>query len=251
MILPKKIALLFNKTKDESIRLSLFVGFSFAALILAAIGSLLFRAWTVPLEPKPKPQANDFSRSADPLLTKKPALSDLIKQPLDGAADPSLGAAEAPVKIVIFSDFTCKFCAEQEQIINKLLTLYPGKIRLIWKDYPENPETSLGWRAALAGRCAQAQDRFWPMHDLLFQTKNLSVGDFSGLASRLGLGQKQFDSCLNDGAAKRLISDNIEEANVLNINGVPFIFVNGQELMGQISLSELKQAVEAELTKKQ
>ena len=44
-------------------------------------------------------------------------------------------------------------------------------------------------------------------------------------------------------------NDNIEEANVLDITGVPFIYVNKQEIMGEVGLDDLKRMIELELAK--
>ncbi len=130
------------------------------------------------------------------------------------------------------------------------MTLYPDKIRLIWKDYPEANETSISFKAAEAARCAAEQGSFWAYHDLLFKTANLTIKNLPDPATQLKLDQEQFNICLTDEKNKALIKDNIEEANALAIQGIPFIYINNQEVMGETTLAELKNLVEQELNTK-
>jgi protein-disulfide isomerase len=242
----KKISQL---TKSENFITVLFITCSLGAFILASVFYFLFILWARPaVAPTKESVVENQFVSPDPLITKIPDLKDLIKKPLLTEADPSLGPKDAPIKVVIFSDFTCQFCLQEEKIINDLLAAYPDKIQLIRKDYPDGKENSAAWQAALAGRCANEQNSFWPMHDQLFSVKAINEAAVTSAAKKVNLNQGRFKSCLAADSTKRLIRDNIEEANALNINGVPFIFVNDIEFMGETDFAELKIAVEAELS---
>lgn len=188
---------------------------------------------------------------SDPLITKVPGPKDAIKAPVVTQNDPSLGPADAPVSLVIFSDFQCDYCQKQETVLKQLQEQYGDKIRIVWKDYPENDLNSVSFKASLAGRCAQEQGKFWPYHDLLYRAKDLRPDRFSALAAGLGMDQARFERCLsdNDGRNRNKIMNDILEADALDITGVPFIYVNDQELMGQTSLQELKDLIDKELTK--
>ena len=51
--------------------------------------------------------------------------------------DPMWGKREAPVTVVIFSDFQCPFCSRVEPALDQVKTTYgPDKVRLIWKNEP-------------------------------------------------------------------------------------------------------------------
>ncbi len=193
---------------------------------------------------------NENYSEGDLLITKVPNLKDMLAGPIITDLDPSLGATDAPVTIVQFSDFECGFCQEQEQILKQIINEYQGKLRLIWKDYPENNEDSISFQAAISARCAQKQNQFWPFHDLLYQNNNnLTQLKFLNFADQLDLNRAEFVRCLDNDNIKQLIKNNIEEANALDIKGIPFIYVNDQEVMGEISVEELKRIVEIELDK--
>lgn len=227
----------------------LFIIASLGVFLILAMIDLIFVSVSIPLTRLPEESAAKPIDQPDPLLTRVPTLKNVIKSPLLSASDPILGDATAPVKIFIFSDFTCSYCDNQEKILRLLFDAFPGKIRLIWKDYPEKNSRSISWQAAVAARCAQTENKFWMMHDLLFGKKELSVADLKTFASTLGLDMKRFADCLSGEVPKKLIEDDMLEANTLDINGVPFIFVNDREFMGEADLEELKAAIEAELKK--
>ncbi|MCK5061617.1 thioredoxin domain-containing protein [Candidatus Parcubacteria bacterium] len=186
----------------------------------------------------------------DPFITRNPGLRDMLAGPIISAADPATGDARASVVIVEYSDFVCKHCFEQEQLLKKIVSDYKYKVRLIWKDYPELDQDSASYQAAIAGRCAQEQAQFWPYHDFLYEYKDrLNRGTFLEIANLLELNIDNFKNCLESDKVKDLINDNVAEANALDITGIPFIYVNDQEIMGQIDYEDLKKIVEIELGK--
>jgi len=187
----------------------------------------------------------------DPLITKMPDINNMLAGPIISQNDPNLGSETAPVVIVEFSDFLCRFCQEQEKILSAVIKKYPDKIRLIWKDYPEDKPDSISFQAALAGRCANEQKQFWPYHDLLYQNSaDLSQEKLIQLAKELDLDEKKFQQCLTAEQTKKLVEDNIIEANALAISGIPFIYLNQQEIMGQTTLKDLENIIDLELTNK-
>ncbi|MCK9578919.1 MAG: DsbA family protein [Methanoregula sp.] len=177
----------------------------------------------------------------DPLLTTVPNLDKIITGPIITDIDPILGPQTAAVNITIYTDFTCRYCGETVANALKLQKNFPDKIRLIHKDFPSADKTFKSYQAAIAGRCAQAQGKFWEMSERLYQNyNNLSQTLFTSLAKELKLNGAQFKQCLDAKTTADLINDNIKEANALRISGVPTVYINEQEMMGEISYEELK-----------
>lgn len=192
--------------------------------------------------------------TSDPFITKIPNLSDILAGPIISDYDPYFGPDNAEVVIVYFSDFKCKYCLEQERVIRELAQYYngsaerDGKIRVIWKDYPEYNKKSESFKSAVAARCAHEQGKFWEYHDLLYEkNENLSEKIFIDLADKINLRKNYFVDCLKDSKIIELVKDNIIEAQALDINGIPFIYINDQEVLGQASFEDLKRIVEIEL----
>lgn len=188
-------------------------------------------------------------REGDPLITKTPSLEDYLDGPIISATDPNIGVDNSKVTVVQFSDFDCKFCQKQENVLKLAQQQFGDKVKFIWKDYPDTDKNSISYQAAIAARCAQMQGKFWQYHDELYKSSKISAALFLQIADLLGMNKGQFENCLKSETASALVNDNIEEANALGITGVPFIYINKQEIMGEASLEDLKQMINIELTR--
>jgi len=220
--------------------------FIFSVILLRGI--LIFNQQSVAQE-QPTNQDPYAEFQTDPYITKIPTAKDLITKPIIDGTDPIMGDMQAPITIIQFSDFTCAYCNSQEQQVRKLLKEFPGKIKLIWKDYPEKDIKSISHQAAIAGRCAASQGKFWQYHDLIVQTKQLNNELLTAAAKKLMLNMLDFNKCLKENLTASNIKNNMTEANALGITGVPFLFVNDKEFMGEVTFNELKQTVESLLKK--
>lgn len=188
----------------------------------------------------------------DPFITRIPDLKDMLAGPIISPTDPSLGSQEAPVAIIIFSDYECSFCQTQEKLLEKIMDKYGDKVRLIRKDYPDSDINSISYQAAVAARCAALQNNFWQYHDKLYENNKILEEDlYYEIADTLGLNLNNFEECFEEGSGRvtELINDNIKEADALDISGVPFIYINDQEIMGQIDQKDLERIIEIELKK--
>ncbi len=238
------------KVLKQNFSVKLFVLVSLASFILLAALLVFLKVYfSSNIKVDSKKNIIHYSASQDPLITKVPTLRDFLDGPIINNLDPSLGPDKAQVVIVIFSDFECQYCHAQEKVLAQVLANYEDKVRLIWKDYPSSDPDSKSFKAAVAGRCTQEQGKFWPFHDLLFASRDLDDSVFIKLAQELGLREKTFLNCLEDIEIYKLIYDNIIEAQALDINGIPFIYVGKQEMLGEISYEELESMVEKELNK--
>lgn len=92
-------------------------------------------------------------------------------------SSPTRGTSGAPITIIEFSDFQCPFCDQVEPTIEQLLKDYSGKILLAYKHFPLSSLHPHAVEAANVAECANAQGKFWEMHDKLFSTQN----DWSGV----------------------------------------------------------------------
>src|SRR5216684_9420086 len=67
-------------------------------------------------------------------LTKDPLADNLVQIRMNDA--PALGDPKAPVTIVEYSDFECPVCRSLHDALRGILPNYPGKLRLVFKDFP-------------------------------------------------------------------------------------------------------------------
>jgi len=84
----------------------------------------------------------------------------------------ALGAEDAPIAIVEFSDFQCGYCKRHHKSTFRRLqdnAIAQGQVRYYARDFPlDNHPTGIA--AATAARCAGEQGLYWPMRDKLFST---------------------------------------------------------------------------------
>lgn len=138
------------------------------------------------------------------------------------------GSASAPGVLMVFSDYQCPFCRgfAQDvlpQVIDKFVT--PGKFQLAYMQFPLVGIHPLAMKAAQEAVCAEAQGRYWQMHEQLFQAPDLTDRDLNRFPSAIGLNGNQFQRCMNDPATSAKLEQDIAVTKSLAISATPTFFV--------------------------
>jgi protein-disulfide isomerase len=163
------------------------------------------------------------------------------------AEGPSRGDPKAPITIVEFSDFECPFCVRAEAAVKQVLAAYPGKVRLVYRDYPL-PSHTRAQKASEAALCAGDQGKYWEMHEKLFaNTRALEVGQLKQYAKDLGLTSDRFDKCLDSGDKTAVVEASKKAGEEAGVNGTPAFFINGRPLSGAQPFEKFKEIIDAEL----
>lgn len=185
----------------------------------------------------------------DPLVTVVPEGARGGKpQPL--ATDPQRGAEQPTVVIVEFGDFECEGCAAMTPIIDQILEAYPNDVLHVWKDYPLPSVHPYAETAAQAARCAQDQAAFWEYHDELFAAqKTFPLRPWASIASRLGLDEDNFQSCLDNQLKDALVVQGYFIARTFEIEETPAYFINDQFVTGVKTYEEFKALVDQAIAK--
>jgi protein-disulfide isomerase len=160
---------------------------------------------------------------------------------------PLRGVNEAPVTIVLFSDFQCPFCAKAEKTLRSLEAANPGKVRVAFRHrpLPFHDHAKLAAKASLA---AERQGRFWEYHDLLVEHPNaLSRDDLERYASDVGLDRTRFARDLDDPTLDDRITQDERQAEKLEVKGTPTAFINGRRLTGAQPLAAWQGVVDRAL----
>ena len=167
-------------------------------------------------------------------------------------SSPVLGAADAKVKIVEFSDFQCPHCSRAKAILDDVKKKYKKDVAIIFKHYPL-PFHTQARVASNAALCAKSLDEgaFWKMYDFMFanQTK-LAVTDLKDQAKKIGLDSKKFAECLDSNKFDKQIQSDIDQGNAIGVKSTPTIFVNGQLVMGAQGIDVFSEIIDEELSKK-
>ena len=73
-----------------------------------------------------------------------------------------------------------------------MLAQYDGKIRHVFMDFPAST-LPMSYPAAIAGRCANEQGKFWEYREVLFaRQRDLTADNLAKWAAEVGLDRDQF-----------------------------------------------------------
>jgi protein-disulfide isomerase len=158
---------------------------------------------------------------------------------------PSRGPKNAPINVVLFSDFQCPYCGRVEPSITELEKLYPGKVRVAWKNFPLSFHNNAK-PAAEAALAAHEQGKFWQMHDILFKNQSaLTAADLEKYAKDIGLDMTKFKAAMDSHKYAAQVEADTQQGSSLGVQGTPAAFVNGQLVSGAVPVEEFKKIVEA------
>jgi len=171
--------------------------------------------------------------------------------------DPVIGSHDAAITIIEFSDFQCPFCARFHiQTLPIIMDEYinEGKVKLVFRDFPIQSIHPNAVPASVAAECANEQEKFKEMHDMLFERQNEwnnqetsgAMELFNQYAREMELKQEQFESCLTSAKYVEEIKKDLNDGRTYGITGTPGFFIGNDE----IGFVELKGAQPFESFKK-
>ncbi len=163
--------------------------------------------------------------------------------------DPSRGERNAPVTIVVFTDFQCPSCAVMHPVIDEVAKTYANRARLVIRDFPlaMHPQAR---KAAEAANAANAQGKFFEYIAVLFKNQSaLDVASLKKYATDLGLDRAKFDAALDSGQYAAEVNKDAADGEAYGIDGTPTIFINGVRLRN-LTAGGLGTAIERALASK-
>jgi protein-disulfide isomerase len=158
------------------------------------------------------------------------------------------GSANAPVTIYEISDFQCPWCGRFAREVMPLLEreyIATGKVRFVFVNLPL-PNHANAVPAAELAMCAARQNRFWPVHDRLFQTQerwsrmNEPGAFFLSLVDSAGANRDQVVECLRSGAMRPLIESDARGAVRSGARSTPSFYIEGGLLAGFVPFEDMR-----------
>jgi protein-disulfide isomerase len=189
-----------------------------------------------------KPESNAVAKPPSYKLSEK------VFQ-INPGTSPIKGKKDAPITMVVFTDFECLYCSTWAETLETTLNAFPDQVKIIYKNFPlsYHKQAELAAAAALA---AGKQGKFWEMHDLLYKNRNaLTREDILGYAQKLGLERATFQNSLDSEDIKNLVNQDKVQGKTLEVQNIPTTFINGRMLVGSPPPSYLKGVIEEILEK--
>lgn len=149
---------------------------------------------------------------------------------------PAVGPANAPVRIVVFTDFECPYCKESEATLKRIAAQYGNRVAFYFRNFPL-PNHLYAMPSAIASVCAAEQGRYLAYHDLLFaHSEELKNVDYAQWAEMAGLDRAKFEACRQSSEARKRVEADIREGVGAGVAGTPTFFVNGRLVRDEATL---------------
>ena len=143
------------------------------------------------------------------------------------------GNVDAPFTLVEYGDYECPFCGEAYPIIKEVQERLGDKLCFAYRNFPLAQIHPHAVHAAEAAEAASAQERFWEMHDALFENQQaLEDEDIARYAEDLGLDARRLmTEVLMDQYMPR-VQEDFKSGARGGVNGTPTLFINGERYDG-------------------
>lgn len=178
--------------------------------------------------------------------------ADLIKQfySLPDLGSPKIAsefkiahAENAPIRMVIFSDFECPACKALSELVPQIASRYNGKIDIQYFYYPldnscnpamERPLHQYACKAAYVSTCMPAGD-FPKVHDEIFHNQDKLV---SGYLDQY-IKEHKLEACVTDPKTKEKVVALIKASDPFNIRSTPSYLINGVKIEGLLPADQM------------
>ena len=185
-----------------------------------------------------------FQKYNAKILLKDPAP---VAQNVSIAGSPSRGKPDAPVTVVMFSDFQCSHCAAAHPVLQTVMAEYADKIRFVVRNYPLESIHENAFRAALAANAAHAQGKFFEYTEILYKNQDkLDAESLKKYAAQVGLNQKQFELDLGSEKFAAAVRQDLKDGTSYGVGSTPTIYVNGVKVRAN-SAQGFRRAIERAL----
>lgn len=194
------------------------------------------------------------AQSAADTSTPTVAVAGAAADTNDPLARRSKGSRTAPVTVYEMSDFQCPFCRRFALETFPLLEreyIATGKVRWVYVNFPLTSIHPNAVPAAEFAMCAGRADRFWPAHDLLYQTQDAwaklaAPQQFMlGLADSIGVPRDSILACLQDSTTRRMVEEEATSSARAGATSTPSFYIEGGLLSGAYPPAIFRQVLDS------
>lgn len=154
------------------------------------------------------------------------------------------GPEDAAVTLVEYGDFQCPYCGAAFPVIKEIVDRMGNRLRFVFREFPLTEVHEFAEIAAEAAEAAGAQDKFWEMHDTIYENQDdLNVDHLFQWAQSIGLNMERFDRDLRSHRFQGKVHEDFMSGVHSGVNGTPTFFINENRYDGAASFEELLQAL--------
>ncbi len=148
--------------------------------------------------------------------------------PINVGTDHIRGSVNAPIVIVEYGDYECPYTGMAYPIVKEIMRRFGDKVQVAFRNFPLNEIHPHAQHAAEAAEAAAAQDKFWQMHDYLFEHQRaLDDSHLLQYGEKVGLDINKFKKEVSGHIYAPLIEESLKSGIDSGVEGTPTFFVNG------------------------
>ena len=161
--------------------------------------------------------------------------------------DHQQGPATAPVTLVEYGDYECPYCGEAYPIVKEIQRRLG--VRFVFRNFPLTQSHPHAEHAAEAAEAAAVQEKFWEMHDYLFEHQQaLDDAHLVQYAVTLNLDKETFVREMTEHVHANRVHEDFLSGVRSGVNGTPTFFINGVRHDASYELETLLAAIEAAMS---
>jgi protein-disulfide isomerase len=171
------------------------------------------------------------------------------------------GQSKIPEGVVVtleeFGDYQCPPCGALHPSLKKLKQDFGPNLNFVFRNLPLTTVHKNALAAAQAAEAARMQNRFWEMHDLLYENQDLWKDDinprsiFLKFAADLGLDTARFTRDMDDKQVNLRIEADRSAAAELGVDGTPTVLIDGRKLRPEVTNPDgIRKGIEFTMSRK-
>ncbi|MGH7242128.1 MAG: DsbA family protein [Phycisphaerales bacterium] len=154
------------------------------------------------------------------------------------------GSLKAPIVLVEYGDYQCPHCAAAYPIVKRIQKDFGDRLAFVFRNFPLTEIHPNAERAAEAAEYAAGHDRYWEMHDGIFENQpELDLDLLSKLAASLGMDAAGLETALAEGKFSHRVRADFVGGVRSGVNGTPTFFINGKRHDGPFEFRDLAEAL--------
>lgn len=158
-------------------------------------------------------------------------------------ADHIQGDPKAPVELLEYGDYECPHCGRAYPILKELQKQLGSRLKFVFRNFPLSKIHPHAKSAAIAAEAAAFQNKYWEMHDILFENqKRLTSTAILEYAQKLELDMLKFEQDISDSTLAEKIDAEFYSGMRSGVNATPTFFINGEKY--EVAPAELQVFIE-------
>jgi protein-disulfide isomerase len=172
------------------------------------------------------------------------------------------GQGQSGVTLLEYGDYECPFCGQYYPTVKQIEQQYDSLIHFQFRNFPLTSLHPNAFAGARAAEAAALQNKFWQMHDTLYDNQDpngksgwVASSDplnnyFVNFAKQIGLNVDQFKTDFASDKVNAIVNADLGAANKLGLTGTPTFFLDGKQVQINNTVADFQKVLNAEIQKK-